>query len=469
MMAKTRATRLGQRRRNARGFTLVELMVAMVIASILIALIFAVYTRMSVAYQAQNRITEIMQNLRAGQERIIRELRMVGDQLPQPDYRPTADDDRRFFDNTYATGKSLTMQRASDVNFNGISIAGTEDPFGHGAGAPIQPIYITNGGGTQPDQVRFFYADRGVAAKIVETPTFVVTDPMVLTLVDHNTIDTVSPVDQFEDGDFVVLVNSTQEEISMDVTGDSVPDVFETTAYEACLLRISTRDNTPTVNTITFASGTSLHNASNTLATGGAAIHHCEDVLRQHNADMGRPAAARADTMLYRLVGRAYRIDPARREVGVLQVSESGELVPNDWQDLGIGFTNLQFATQWFENGDPNNQDGDLLGDLNFEWYSGENQEFLDTSVPIGQQRPQTAVMVRINMSLETRSFSQVDGVPTSSIPGYIGPDPDNNLRGDSPTISLSPTLPADARYSAPNIYRWITTSIDFRNMGRGR
>lgn len=448
--------------RASRGFTLVELMVAMVIASILIGLIFAVYTRMSIAYQTQNRITEVMQNLRSAQERLVRELRVAGDQLPQPDYQPAAGTPPRFFP---ALGASETMI-AAGVNYNGISIAGGIDPFGHGPGTPIQPIYITNGGGTEPDQIRFFYADRAIAAKVEESPTFTLADPMVISLVDHDTTDGISPVDQFNDGDYVVLVNSTQEEISMDVTGDGLLNTFETPGYEACLLRITSRDNTPGVNTVTFSSSSSPHNANNSL--GATNIHHCKDVRAQHVLDIARPAAARADTMLYRLVGRAYRIDPARRNAGVLQVSESGELNPNDWQDLGVGFTNLQVASQWYENADgplgPRDADGD--GDPSYDWYSGDNQDFLDLATSLPARRRNNAVMVRISLSLETRTLSSLEGVPTTQIPGYIGSGPiNNNNRGDSPAIVLPS---ADPRYSGDNIFRWTRSVIEFRNIGRG-
>ena len=446
-------------KREQRGFTLVELLIAMAIAGILISLIFAVYTKMSVAYQSQNRITSVVQNLRAAQSRLVRELQMVGNQFPQADYRPlesgAAPD---HFAPNHLVPATANMHVGS-VDYNGVKVAPTIAVPGQTAGTPLQPIYITNGVGTEPDEVRFFYADQGIRAKV---ETIAIGPPTTVTVVDHNTSDSFVPGAQFAQGDLVIVVNSTQEPILMDVTGDSVVDTFEVTAYEACLLQVTA----VAVNTLTFAA-TSPFNAQ----IVGPPTSHCQDVVDLHNADIARPAAARADTMIYRLVGRAYRIDSGRRNVGVLQVQMDGGLGGGGWTDLGIGFTNMQIASRWYERGNTVNQDGivtgDAIADNEYDWYSGENQEFPDaTAAP--DTRPNFAVMVEMSLSLESRSFANVD-TPTGQILGYgDGSNINNNSIGDSPPIDLT-TTQTDPRYDGDFIYRWTTVNFEFRNIGRWR
>ncbi|XOF32940.1 MAG: prepilin-type N-terminal cleavage/methylation domain-containing protein [Candidatus Electrothrix sp. YB6] len=60
------------------GFTLVELMVALAISSIIVAGIYAAYTSQQRINQAQDQIVEMQQNLRAGLDMMARELRMAG-------------------------------------------------------------------------------------------------------------------------------------------------------------------------------------------------------------------------------------------------------------------------------------------------------------------------------------------------------------------------------------------------------
>src|SRR5207344_1818898 len=60
------------------GFTLVELMVALVIAAILVVGINQMYQSSQNAYLAQDQMAELQQNARIGIEEMIREMRLAG-------------------------------------------------------------------------------------------------------------------------------------------------------------------------------------------------------------------------------------------------------------------------------------------------------------------------------------------------------------------------------------------------------
>ncbi|MCK5100317.1 MAG: prepilin-type N-terminal cleavage/methylation domain-containing protein [Desulfobacteraceae bacterium] len=64
--------------KNNKGFTLIELMIAMVIFVIVVALIADNYFRQQDQHVTQNQVVEIQQNARAGFQMIINEIRMAG-------------------------------------------------------------------------------------------------------------------------------------------------------------------------------------------------------------------------------------------------------------------------------------------------------------------------------------------------------------------------------------------------------
>ncbi len=63
---------------DRRGFTLIELMVALAIGSVIVIGIYSTYTGQQRINQTQDQIVEIQQNLRAGLDMMSRELRMAG-------------------------------------------------------------------------------------------------------------------------------------------------------------------------------------------------------------------------------------------------------------------------------------------------------------------------------------------------------------------------------------------------------
>jgi len=63
---------------NQRGFTLIELMIALVLSSIVIAAVFTVFTSQEKIYNIQDQISEAQQNVRVGLDWIVKEIRMAG-------------------------------------------------------------------------------------------------------------------------------------------------------------------------------------------------------------------------------------------------------------------------------------------------------------------------------------------------------------------------------------------------------
>jgi len=60
------------------GFTLVELIIAMLLTGIISIGIFSAYKAQQASYTAQDQVTEMQQNIRAGIDMMIREVRMAG-------------------------------------------------------------------------------------------------------------------------------------------------------------------------------------------------------------------------------------------------------------------------------------------------------------------------------------------------------------------------------------------------------
>ncbi len=65
-------------KRSDSGFTLIELMVAMAMSSIVVGVIYSAYTVQTKIYTEQDKVAEMQQNLRAGMAYLQREARMAG-------------------------------------------------------------------------------------------------------------------------------------------------------------------------------------------------------------------------------------------------------------------------------------------------------------------------------------------------------------------------------------------------------
>jgi prepilin-type N-terminal cleavage/methylation domain-containing protein len=66
------------RRRAQRGFTLIELMVALVVSSLLVGMIFAIFIRMSTSYRGQQQVAEVQSKLAGASARIALDAKLAG-------------------------------------------------------------------------------------------------------------------------------------------------------------------------------------------------------------------------------------------------------------------------------------------------------------------------------------------------------------------------------------------------------
>lgn len=454
-----------------RGFTLVELMVAMGIAGILIALIFAVYTRMSVAYQAQNQITDINQNLRSAQNRIVSELRLAGAGIASGDLY-LEDPPGVNYPDPDSSAYTLVPPGPKPEIFNGAGWNGlkTSRSFtypGQLSGYPLRPVYVVDGGTTEPDELTLLFAD---FRKVLGIEAISITGTEVtLTWRDGQTND-------FEVGDLVMVINPRLIPTTADINGDATPETYDRTESESCLLQLSSINGGARQLIFTFAAP---YNTFNDL--GGSGPHHCDAVRDHHLSDVTRPIG-RADTYISTLGVRGYRISPSDRDIGILQVRR--EARPTDagftegvlfapWQDLGIGFTNLQVATQWYEPRDTSDDDNDSANvdpDNNpeLDWKSADNQETPKVYTPASQS---VGVPVRLTLTLETRSLEQTNAVPTKTLPELQISSPpsatDTNNLGNLPEINLP--VGGDPRYNGDYTFRRSTITVELRSSAAGR
>jgi type IV pilus assembly protein PilW len=85
--------------KNNKGFTIVELMVAIAMSGIIIAVVYTLYTIQQKTYSSQDQVVEMQQSIRAATLTILPDLRMAG-------YDPTKD-----------TSASITAANSTSLSF----------------------------------------------------------------------------------------------------------------------------------------------------------------------------------------------------------------------------------------------------------------------------------------------------------------------------------------------------------------
>jgi prepilin-type N-terminal cleavage/methylation domain-containing protein len=196
-------------RRSQSGFTLVELMIALLISTLLVGMILAIFGRISLAYRGQEQVTTLQQELSSA--------RVVID-----------------FD---AKQAGLALSSGFKIAADGTTTHGVLH----------SPVVITDSS-TAPDQVAFFYADPSEQAAVTASAW-----PASLTFDDPST---------FHANDLVVL--STP---STSTTNPLAPNVdANLTTFDACVLQIATISGT----VVTFSQTGSWGVAGNTHCDGGA-------------------------------------------------------------------------------------------------------------------------------------------------------------------------------------------------------
>ncbi|MBL4633329.1 MAG: prepilin-type N-terminal cleavage/methylation domain-containing protein [Kofleriaceae bacterium] len=402
-------TRISGDDRSQAGTTLVELMIAMIISSIVVFFLFTIQSRMSQAYNGQGTVSEITQNLQAARQMLVRDIRMAGYGLG---------------DGTVSAVSAFDPTATVDGDGN-ISLPGfTVNNNANGDGNDSFRLLFAN----SEDDIFILGYTPGAGAKV---------------WFDYDTPDGSDP-------------------------GFSVNDTLIISGRnDSCIISITL---------ITLGTPSRVH-FSNTGAFNSAQNNHCDDALSGTSIKVSR------------LSSRSYRIDPIRKVEGYLQMSPSGEVVANDWVDMGVGFTNLQIATRYFNNTPPTTLDPDGDGDNDRDWYSSGNQATYDPLTPaVTDPRQDDAVLIQVSLSLEGRgAFGSKGSVPSITTPAFIDmANPDHNSIGDwGQTCASAPAgqnpcgihlaLVPDAsrtgvfeRYQGEHVYRYIKATIDLRNMGVG-
>jgi prepilin-type N-terminal cleavage/methylation domain-containing protein len=334
------------------------------------------------------------------------------------------------------TLRSARAAIASDVRQAGFFVANGFRTAALGdAAALVRPLQVVNDAdGTGPDLLRVFYADASAGTRVrTIDPTRAIAD--------------VDSTATFVEGDVVVLVNSA---ITAAV-GSGTP---ATVTYAACVVKVTSLEP--------GAPGR-LHFEG--VGGAGAPYNVADNPQCTEVAVATTNEAPQPDTVVYRFVGRSYRVDPDRKDMGVLQGSPSGELVADDWTDLALGVTTIQVASHFFEDDDTVDLDGD--GDPEQDWYSSEGQESPD---PTGE-RPAGAVLTEVRVSVEARSERGTHAVATARTAAMIDDDrPDHNGVGDWPGVQLAGVADADRPegYRGNYIFRAAEALVDLRNLGVG-
>ncbi|MEO8700082.1 MAG: prepilin-type N-terminal cleavage/methylation domain-containing protein [Kofleriaceae bacterium] len=179
-------------KRSQGGFTLIELMVAMVVSSLLVGMILAIFLRMSLAYRGQQQVSGIQQVLAAGRAMIEVDAKQAGLQMPQ--------------------GVSTLASKAVPEL--------------------ISPVRIINNT-TIPDQIRFLYADATYQAAVGSRAG------SVLNVDDHV---------GFLPNDLVVVAQADLSQVNpIDPLGANV------TVFTTCVAKIDSFPNATSVQLVTAA------------------------------------------------------------------------------------------------------------------------------------------------------------------------------------------------------------------------
>jgi prepilin-type N-terminal cleavage/methylation domain-containing protein len=169
--------------RGQRGFTLIELMVALLVSSLLVGMILAIFSRMSLAYRGQQQIAGVQQILAAARAAIELDAKQAGLGMPQ-----------------------------------GFKTAIT--------GATLQsPVQVTNASNA-PDQIALFYADTSAQALLTQATPVILTSPVGF-----------DDVSSFTANDLVVLTTVSTAANPLSTPSNPLSDLA---TYDTCVLKLAT-------------------------------------------------------------------------------------------------------------------------------------------------------------------------------------------------------------------------------------
>ncbi len=315
-----------------------------------------------------------------------------------------------------------------------------------------QPVEVINDvDNFGPDEVHMFYADASAQARVVDFNGSADSATAAFTVIQ------VDDAGDFVAGDLIAIVKAQS----------GTPDEV---AFFSCVAQIATL-NATTIN----------------LAVSGTWGTPNNDQCDQVRTDLAIGTDNRA--MVYRFRAHGYRIDPNRRDLAVLQLSRSAGFA-DDWQDLAVGFTDLQVATRWDDSDD---NTGELLVDTvdldvdpRREWYSDVTQAGLSAprlaAIGVPPSGTPTAYimasydhtrprLVSARVTLVVRTHTRVDVVPSLRTPKLLDDvRPGNNDVGDRDEVQLEGVADAarPQELRGNHVYRYSTVGTDLRNMGVG-
>lgn len=222
-----------------RGFTLIELMIAMVVSSLLVGMILAIFLRMSVAYRGQQQVSDVQQVLSAARSMI-----------------------------------ESDAKHAGLMTANGVAYGTTT------GSAVVQPVVVVNSN-SGPDTVTFIYADTSIQAAVT-TATIGGTVG-----VDDNSQFPTTGLVIVATPDTTTLVNPS------DSTGAKL------TTFQSCLLTMTGKTGTTSISlsttapygnlTQSFCSGIALNK---TMVYRGVAVSYRIDPSRPADGVLQRSLTA---------------------------------------------------------------------------------------------------------------------------------------------------------------------------------
>lgn len=220
----------GRRRAAPRGFTLIELMIALVVSSLLVGMILAIFMRISIAYRGQQQVAEVQGKLAAARAKLELEAKLAGHGMP-----------------------------------NGFRMA-------DGA---LHPALRVINNADAPDEIAFYYADPSVQAA---------TRTDVGSVCDNLQCDRLDSTEGFAEGD--VVVRSTVRDYQVN---SNYPAHAPLVRFDACVLQISSRGPTYFVFSTAPPWGTPDNGFCQSGAAAGKTVFH-KLGARHWRIDPARPA-----------------------------------------------------------------------------------------------------------------------------------------------------------------------------------
>jgi prepilin-type N-terminal cleavage/methylation domain-containing protein len=396
--------------RGPRGFTLIELMIALLVSSLLVGMILAIFSRMSLAYRGQQQIAGVQQVLSAARAAIEADAKQAGFAMPQ-----------------------------------GFRIA---------AAPTVQwPVQIRDGAaGAGPDQVAFFYGDPSAQAMVTAAVPAAAwaASPTV-------TVDTTTG---FAAGDLVTLTTVDTTTLGIVPATDA-----NLARYTACVMQIAPGG---VVNTTTLQFATSglwgLSDSSQCTAPSVGTILY-KFVARGYRIDRTNADRLAVGALQRSPTGGVFADEASNGWEDIafgftdiqtaLQVFDRGVVM--NTVDLGAQDSDLDVdpLRDWYS------------GALQATFTRGIPPPPA-TPIPVSLA---DAAPLQISISLVARTDRDVEGIATAQTPPLFDTANVSNLDNNTIGNHAPENLPVagNAALGGSRIYRYITFKVDFRNMGVGK